>query len=88
MLGPVVDLAFSHSTEEAVIGAVDSCGNLFVYKVTEETSGLSTEKLVEVMTWLGRILPLLLLIFSICNAARVLRFKERIYAEIIKNGSS
>ena len=49
MLGPVVDLAFSHSTEEAVIGAVDSCGNLFVYKVTEESSGLSTEKLVEVM---------------------------------------
>ena len=49
MLGPVVDLAFSHSTEEAVIGAVDSHGNLFVYKVTEETSGLSSERLVEVM---------------------------------------
>ena len=49
MLGPVVDLAFSHSKEEAVIGAVDSHGNLFVYKVTEETSGLSSERLVEVM---------------------------------------
>ena len=49
MLGPVVDLAFSHSSDEAVIGAVDSFGNLFVYKVTEETSGLSSERLVEVM---------------------------------------
>ena len=32
-----------------VIGAVDSKGNLFVYKVEESPSGMSSERLVEVM---------------------------------------
>ena len=49
MLGPVVDLSFSHSSEETVIGAVDSLGNLFVYKVEEGSSGMTSERLVEVM---------------------------------------
>ena len=49
MLGPVVDLSFSHSSDEVVIGAVDSKGNLFVYKVEESPSGMSSERLVELM---------------------------------------
>ena len=49
MVGPVVDLAFSHATDEVVLGAVDSYGNLFVYKVEEQGSGTVTERLVEIM---------------------------------------
>ena len=48
MVGPVVDLAFSHSSEEVVLGAVDSFGNLFVYKVEEQSSGTVSERLVEI----------------------------------------
>ena len=49
MVGPVVDLAFSHSNDEVVIGIVDSGGNLFVYKVVEQPNGTASERLVEVM---------------------------------------
>ena len=49
MVGPVVDLAFSYSNDEVVIGIVDSFGNLFVYKVVEQSSGTASERLVEVM---------------------------------------
>ena len=49
MVGPVVDLAFSHATDEVVLGAVDSYGNLFVYKVEEQGSGTVTERMVEIM---------------------------------------
>ena len=48
MLGPVVDLAFSHSTEEVVIGIVDSFGNMFVHRVVEEPSGTSSERIMEI----------------------------------------
>ena len=43
-----MDLAFSHSNEEVVLGAVDSFGNLFVYKVEEQSSGTVSERLVEI----------------------------------------
>ena len=49
MLGPVVDLAFSHSSEEVVIGIVDSFGNMFVYRVVEESSGMQSERIMEIM---------------------------------------
>ena len=49
MVGPVVDLSFSYSNEEVVIGIVDSYGNLFVHKVVEQSNGTSSEKLVEVI---------------------------------------
>ena len=48
MVGPVVDLAFSYSNDEVVIGIVDSFGNLFVYKVVEQSSGTASERLVEI----------------------------------------
>ena len=44
-----MDLAFSHSNDEVVIGIVDSGGNLFVYKVVEQPNGTASERLVEVM---------------------------------------
>ena len=40
MAGPVVDLAFSHSLSEVLVGAVDSLGSLFVYRVLEQSNGL------------------------------------------------
>ena len=49
MLGPVVDLAFSHSSEEVVIGIVDSFGNMFVYRVVEESSGMQSERILEIL---------------------------------------
>jgi len=49
MRGAVVDLSFAHTKEEVVVGAVDSIGNLFVHKVTESSSGLSSERVVEVL---------------------------------------
>jgi len=49
MLGPVVDLAFSHSSEEVVIGIVDSFGNMFVYRVVEESSGMQSERIMEIL---------------------------------------
>ena len=49
MVGPVVDLSFSHSKDEVVIGIVDSYGNLFVYKIEEQPSGTASERLVEIM---------------------------------------
>eukprot|EP00090_Calanus_glacialis_P007849 TRINITY_DN16279_c0_g1_i2.p1 TRINITY_DN16279_c0_g1~~TRINITY_DN16279_c0_g1_i2.p1 ORF type:complete len:388 (-),score=164.66 TRINITY_DN16279_c0_g1_i2:87-1250(-) len=49
MRGAVVDLSFAHTKEEVVVGAVDSQGNLFVQKVTEGSSGLASERVVEVL---------------------------------------
>jgi len=49
MRGAVVDLSFAHTKEEVVIGAVDSLGNLFVHKVMEGSSGLASERVVEVV---------------------------------------
>ena len=49
MVGPVVDLAFSYSNDEVVIGIVDSFGNLFMYKVVEQTSGTASKRLMEIM---------------------------------------
>jgi len=49
MRGAVVDLSFAHTKDEVVVGAVDSLGNLFVHKVMEGSSGLASERVVEVL---------------------------------------
>jgi hypothetical protein len=50
MRGAEVDLSFAHTNEEVVVGVVDSMGNLFVHKVTEDSSGLASERVVEVLS--------------------------------------
>ena len=40
MQGAVVDVSFAHIMDDVVIGCVDELGNLFVYRVTENSTGL------------------------------------------------
>ena len=48
MKGSVKDLGFAHIKDEVVIGCVDELGNLFVYRVLETASGMTSERVVEV----------------------------------------
>ena len=48
MRGPVKDLSFAHICSEVIVGCVDTLGNLFVHRVTEQASGLASERLLEV----------------------------------------
>ena len=49
MRGPVRDLGFAHHAAEVIVGCVDSLGNLFVHRVTEQSNGLVSERVLEVM---------------------------------------
>ena len=49
MRGPVKDLGFAHHAAEVIVGCVDSLGNLFVHRVTEQSNGLVSERVLEVM---------------------------------------
>ena len=49
MRGPVLDLSFAHTAAEVILGCVDSLGNLFVHRVTEQSSGLASERVLEVL---------------------------------------
>ncbi len=40
MQGAVVDVSFAHIMDDVVIGCVDELGSLFVYRVTENSTGL------------------------------------------------
>ena len=56
MRGPVKDLSFAHICSEVIVGCVDTLGNLFVHRVTEQASGLASERLLEV--GIAMLLPL------------------------------
>ena len=49
MKGAVVDVSFAHIKEDVIVGCVDELGNLFVYRITEERSGLVQERVLEVL---------------------------------------
>ncbi len=38
-MGPIVDLSFAHIKKEVVLGCVDDAGNLFVYRILEQSAG-------------------------------------------------
>jgi len=51
MRGPVLDLAFAHIDSEVILGCVDSQGNMFVNRITEDAWGkLVEERVLEVMS--------------------------------------
>jgi hypothetical protein len=41
-MGPIVDLSFAHIKKEVVLGCVDDAGNLFVYRILEQSAGKSS----------------------------------------------
>ena len=52
-----------------------SNGKILLVKTTGALTELD-ERQTELLSWLGRMVPLLMLIFALCNMARVVRFKE------------
>lgn len=49
MRGAVKDLGFAHVKDEVIIGCIDELGNLFVHRVIESSSGMASERIVEVV---------------------------------------
>ena len=49
MKGAVVDVSFAHVKEDVVVGCVDEQGNLFVYRISESSSGLQHERVLCVL---------------------------------------
>ena len=49
MKGVVADVSFAHVADDVVVGCVDDMGNLFIYRITEDSSGLLQERVLEVI---------------------------------------